>query len=134
MPNPVKGYAYDYIKKSIGVSEEELEIVENSRRFILLNRIKHISKLPNRSMNGKAIIYPYWENVARATEDKLAVIMIFQLLFTAIPVMMISVLVCKAWKYKKWTVKSVVLHIKDSLETKISKLRQRKKYEKQKKQ
>ena len=71
--------------------EEELEIIENSSRFSFFNRVKHIGKLSNRAMNGKAIIYPYWENVARATEDRLAVLMIFQLLFLAIPVIVISV-------------------------------------------
>ncbi len=134
MPNPVKGYAYDYIKQAIGVPEEELDIVENSSRFTFFNRMKHIGKLPNRAMNGKAIIYPYWENVARATEDRLAVLMIFQLLFIAIPVIVISVGLLIGWKNKKWTFKIVFIRIKDKLELKVAKLRQQKKYEKQKKQ
>lgn len=134
MPNPVKGYAYDYIKQAIGVAEEELEIVENSKRFTFFNRVLHIGKLPNRAMNGKAIIYPYWENVARATEDKLAVLMIFQLLFMAIPVIVISVGLIILWKNKKWTLKSVFIRIKDELVLKVSKRKQQKKYEKQKKQ
>ncbi len=134
MPNPVKGYAYEYIKKAIGVTEEELEIVENSRRFTLLNRVKHIGKLPNRAMNGKAIIYPYWENVARATEDRLAVILVFQLLFTAIPVVLISAFIFKAWKGKKWTLKSILIHAKDKLDMEISKRKQQRKYDKQRKQ
>lgn len=134
MPNPVKGYAYDYIKSAIGVAEEELEIVENSSRFTLFNRVKHIGKLSNRSMNGKAIIYPYWENVTRAIEDRLALLMIFQLLFTAIPVIVITVSFIILWKNKKWTLKSAFTHSKDWLSKKITKLKQRKKYEKQKKQ
>lgn len=134
MPNPVKGYAFDYIKQSIGVPEEELEIVENSKRFTFFNRVKHIGKLPNRAMNGKAIIYPYWENVARATEDRLAVLLIFQLLFTAIPVIVISVGFIILWKRKSWTFKSLFTRTKDVLSMKVSKQRQRMKYEKQRKQ
>lgn len=134
MPNPVKGYAYDYIKKAIGVAEEELEIVENSNRFTFFNRMKHIGKLPNRAMNGKAIIYPYWENVARAIEDKLARLMILQLFFMGIPVIVITVSFIILWKNKKGALKSVFVQIKDGLELKILKRRQQKKYEKQKKQ
>lgn len=134
MPNPVKGYAYDYIKQAISVPEEELEIIENSSRFTFFNRVKHIGKLSNRSMNGKAIIYPYWENVARATEDRLAVLIIFQLLFTAIPVIVISVSLIILWKNKKWTIKSIIIRIKDKLSLNISKLKQQKKYERQRKQ
>lgn len=134
MPNPVKSYAYDYIKKAINVPEEELEIIENSSRFSFFNRVKHIGKLSNRAMNGKAIIYPYWENVARATEDRLAVLMIFQLLFFAIPVIVISVSLIILWKHKKWTLRSVLTKTKDWMSVKLSKLKQQKKYEKQRKQ
>ncbi|MBR4085089.1 MAG: ABC transporter permease [Lachnospiraceae bacterium] len=134
MPNPVKGYAYDYVKKAIGVAEEELEIVENSKRFTFFNRIKHIAKLQNRAMNGKAIIYPYWENVARVTEDKLARLMILQLLFTAISVIVISISLFILWKNKKCTVKSVLIRLKEWMELKIIKRNQQRMYEKQKKQ
>ncbi len=134
MPNPVKGYAYDYIKQSIGVPEEELEIVENSSRFTFFNRIKHIGKLPNRAMNGKAIIYPYWENVARVTEDRLAGLTIWQLFFTTIPVIVISVSLIILWKHNKWTLKSVCVRMKDWMSLKLSKRKQQKKYEKQRKQ
>ena len=81
MPNPVKGYALDYVTKNIGVNEREVEIVENSSRYSLLNRIKQIKELPTRSMNGKAIIYPYWENIARVYADVLVVLMLLELLF-----------------------------------------------------
>lgn len=134
MPNPVNGYAYDYIKNAIGVANEELEIVENSNRFSCFNRVKHIAKLPNRAMNGKAIIYPYWENVARVTEDKLARLMIWQLLFTIIPVIVIFVSLFILWKHRRWTLKSVIIRMKDWISFKLSKRSQRKKYEKHRRQ
>lgn len=134
MPNPVKGYAVDYVKKSIGVSEEEMELVENSTRYDFLTQFKHIKKLPTRSMNGKAIIYPYWENVARATDDKLAYLLMIRLLFGAILAMIIIVEFWRYWKNKKWTFKKLLYNSYQNLTLKISKVRQRKKYEKQKKQ
>lgn len=134
MPNPVKGYAKGYIEEAIGVAENEREIVVNNERFSVLNRIKHIKKLSNRAMNGKAIIYPYWENVARATEDKLAVIMIFQLIFLGMPSIIVFVSFIIWWKNRKWTVKSLLLKAKDAVERKLSGSRTKRKYRKMRKQ
>lgn len=112
MPNPVEGFAKSYVEEAIGVSESEREIVENSSRYSLLNRIKHIGKLATRSMNGKAIIYPYWENVARAYEDILAILTLFELLFIAYPVVLIIGAVRYWWKHRTWTVKSVLMRLR----------------------
>ncbi len=62
-------FAYSKVKEGIGIDEKNVEIVENSRRYSLPNRIKTILAFGTRSMNGKAIIYPYWENLARGYED-----------------------------------------------------------------
>lgn len=134
MPNPVKGYAKGYIEEAIGVAESEREIVVNSERFSVLNRIKHINKLSNRAMNGKAIIYPYWENVARATEDKLAVLMIFQLIFLLISSIIVFIVFIVWWKNRKWTLKSLLLKAKDSIERKFSGARTKSKYKRMRKQ
>ena len=112
MPNPVGGFAKGYVEEAMGVNEAERELVENSNRYSLLNRIKHIGKLATRSMNGKAIIYPYWENVARAYEDILAILMLFQLLFIAYPVIIIAGALRYWWKHRTWTVKSVLLRLR----------------------
>jgi len=134
MPNPVKGYAKDYVEKSIGISAEEMELVENSARYDFLNQLKHIGKLSTRSMNGKAIIYPYWENVARAMDDKLACMLIIRLLFVAVIVMIVLGELLRYWKHKKWTVKGLCKKAYDDITMHLSKARQRKKYKKQKKQ
>ena len=123
MPNPVKGYALDYVSQNIGVNEKEVEIVENSSRYSLLNRIKQIKSLPTRSMNGKAIIYPYWENVARVYEDVLAGLMIWELLFFAFPVIVLCITLILLWRKKTWTVKGVLRKGKDKLELMWSRLR-----------
>ena len=116
MPNPVSGFAMEYMKKAVTVEEKEVEIIENSTRFDTLNRIKHISKLSTRAMNGKAIIYPYWENVARAYEDSLARLMLFQLIFGSIPCMMIVLKLIVMWRRKTWTVKGVFQGLKNKAE------------------
>ena len=134
MPNPVKGYAKGYVQGAIGVPVEEMDLVENSARYDFLNQWKHIGKLSTRSMNGKAIIYPYWENVARAMDDKLAYLLMIRLLFLAIVVMIMIAEIWRYWRRKTWTVKSVLKKTYHNLTLKASRVRQRKKYEKQKKQ
>lgn len=120
MPNPVKGYAKSYVEGAIGVEQSEMEIIENSDRYSLYNRIAHISKLSNRAMNGKAIIYPYWENVARATEDKLAVIMCFQLTFLCLFSIILFVFFVIWRKKVKRSMKDIFLRLYDGMQVKIS--------------
>ncbi len=117
MPNPVSGFALDYMKKAVSIDEKEVEIIENSTRFHMLNRIKHIAKLSARAMNGKAIIYPYWENVARSYEDRLALLMLFELIFFSIPCIMIIIKLVIMWRRKTWTVKSVLQSAKNKAES-----------------
>ena len=123
MPNPVSGYALNYVTEHIGISENDVDIVENSNRYSLLGRIKQIGEFSTRSMNGKAIIYPYWENVARAYEDILAILMLFMLLTVGFPVIIIVVTIILLWKRKRWTVKGVLLKWKDAAEMKFSRMR-----------
>lgn len=115
MPNPVGGFAKGYVEEAIGINEAEREIVENSSRYSILNRLKHISKLPTRSMNGKAIIYPYWENVARAYNDVLAMLMLFELLFIAYPTIITVGVLRYRWKHRTWTVKSILARLRGGI-------------------
>lgn len=127
MPNPVSSYAYNYVRDNIGASETELEVVENSARFSFVNRLKLIKDFATRSMNGKAIIYPYWENIARGYENILSLLTFLMLLFFAYPVVTVVVLMRRRWKAKTWTLKSLFLHCKDKAERRMEKRRLRKK-------
>ncbi len=123
MPNPVSGYALNYVTENIGVSELEVDIVENSSRYSVLGRIKQIGEFATRAMNGKAIIYPYWENIARAYEDILATLMLFILLLIGVPAIIVIGILILLWKRKTWTVKGVLLKWKDAAEMKFSRMR-----------
>lgn len=123
MPNPVKGFAYQYVKENLGYSEKETEVVENTSRYSLLSRLKLIPQFGCRSMNGKAIIYPYWENVARGYEDILAVITLFEGIFFLYAAAVLLILFVRWWKHKGWTVKEKWIKIKDKAERLMEKLR-----------
>ncbi|MGN0400988.1 MAG: ABC transporter permease [Acetatifactor sp.] len=116
MPNPITGFAYNFVKEKLALNERETEVVENSNRYSLMSRLKMIPKMSYRSMNGKAIIYPYWENVARCYEDILTIITIFEVLFLGYFVLAVVILFIYWWRHKGWTIKGVSLKLKDKAE------------------
>lgn len=126
MPNPVDNYAYNYVKEHIGIQETEMEVLENTSRYSLLSLLEALGEFGTRSMNGKAIIYPYWENIARGYEDILVLILVFRLLFVLYPAVIIVIAIVIAWKHRTWTVRSVYLQLKDKWERFLEKRRARK--------
>lgn len=125
MPNPVTGFAVNYIREQLGNEEKETEVVENTTRYSLLSRLKLLTQFGVRSMNGKAIIYPYWENIARGYEDILALMTFFGILFLAYPVGLALVLFCIWWKHKGWTLRDVRLKLMDKAERWVEKRREK---------
>ncbi len=123
MPNPVSDYAYNYVKEHIGVSEKQMEVVKNTGRYNLTNRFKIITQFGTRSMTGKAIIYPYWENVARGYEDIIAVLTLFAVLFLLYPTVLLLILLVTCWKHKTWTSRTVYLFLQDKWERKMEEVR-----------
>lgn len=123
MPDPVSGFAYNHVKDNIGVQEKQVEIIENTTRYSLLNRLKMIGAFGTRSMNGKAIIYPYWENIARGYDDIIALLTVFMLLFLLYPVILFLVLFIIWWRNKGWTLKDVRYRVKDKVERTIEQKR-----------
>lgn len=116
MPNPVESYALNYVKENIGVQETELEVLENTSRYSLLSLIKVIGGFGTRSMNGKAIIYPYWENIARGYEDILALLLLLEAVFLLYPIVLVIIAVVIAWKHKTWNARSIYLYVQDKWE------------------
>ncbi|MDE5588195.1 MAG: ABC transporter permease [Acetatifactor sp.] len=123
MPDPVTGFAENFIREKLGTSEKETEVLENTSRYSFLSRLKLIPAFGTRSMNGRAIIYPYWENIARGYEDILAVVTLFELLFLLYAIVLALVFFGIWWKHKGWTLKDVWLYLKDKAERLGEKLR-----------
>jgi len=116
MPNPVKQYALNYVREKLGTPEREVEVLENSSRFQIGKRLRLLLDFGTRSMNGKAIIYPYWENVARGYEDILAMLTLFQMLFVIYPSGVALVFIVIRWKNKTWTARTVLVALQDKLQ------------------
>lgn len=133
MPNPVSNFAFNHVKDNIGADEKEMEVLENTSRYSLFSTIKTILAFGTRSMNGKAIIYPYWENMARGYEDIVALLTVFMLLFLLYPVIMLLVVFIRWWRHKGWTLKDVWHGLKDKAERFAEKQREKRKKSKREK-
>lgn len=123
MPDPVTSFAYNHVKEHLAPDDKTVEVVENSGRFSLLSRLKLIGQFGTRSMNGKGIIYPYWENMARGYEDILTVLTLLQILFLLYPTVLAVIFFIIWWKHKGWTVKEMCLKGKDKLERMVERAR-----------
>lgn len=115
MPNPIDGFAMKMVKENLGADERETEFIENTDRYSLVSSLKLVGKFGIRSMNGKAIIYPYWENLARGYEDIVALITLIVLLLLLFPAVTAFVWLIYRWRHKSWTVKSIAMKFLDIL-------------------
>lgn len=116
MPNPVSTFAMQKVKESMPIEEEDVEILQNTQRYAFVSCVKLLPAYGTRSMNGKAIIYPYWENMARGYEDILMLVVLVMLLLFLYTIFVIVVEFCIWWKNKGWTFGSVFAILKDKLE------------------
>lgn len=97
LPNPVENYAVNLVKDTLGSSLENIEFVDNSNRFSFKRSLGILTDYGVRSMSSKDIIYPYFENEARAYEDILAV---YTFLMYITCIALIIIVAIKIWLYK----------------------------------
>ena len=60
-------------------------------------------------MRTSLIGYPYWENIARATEDTQILLLIARILVLICPAVTLLGLLIYWWKHRKWTMKRLCL-------------------------
>ncbi len=123
MPNPVKTFAmsnFDQVLSSnMGLNVASYEIVKNTGRFSLSDRMTLLKAYPFSTMNVKSVVYPYWENRARGYEQIVLLIFMFQLLLAIYPVIMLFVYGRRLLDWLGewyWTVK---YNVKDWVEDKL---------------
>jgi hypothetical protein len=84
MPDMISGYAESVVKDKFPVGDGT--VVENTGRYSFGNLWSIFRSYGKRSMNTQGIIYPYWENAARLTEDYAALLLALLILFAICPV------------------------------------------------
>ncbi|MDE7279674.1 MAG: ABC transporter permease, partial [Oscillospiraceae bacterium] len=72
LPNKVTGQGKQIVTEALSIQEEDTEkrVVENSARYGLKKRFEIIADFGMRSVVDGAVVYPFWENAARISEDK----------------------------------------------------------------
>lgn len=87
LPNRVTGQGKQIITDVLAIKDDTsgMRVVENSARYSLKKRFEIIADFGMRSVVDGSIAYPFWENAARITEDKSALLLAFQIIFLALP-------------------------------------------------
>ncbi len=87
LPSKVSGQAVQIVKDVLSFKDDDpgIRIIENSARYSLKKRFEIIADFGMRSVVDSAVGYPFWENAARVTEDKSALLLVLQLLFLTVP-------------------------------------------------
>ncbi len=80
MPDPVNDFALTTVNTALNQEEEIVKVVENSRRYDFYPLLLTIKDFGIRSMSRSGIVFPYWENIARAYEDVFAVCLFIKLI------------------------------------------------------
>lgn len=89
LPNPITSFGKNLLEESIPLNGGLL--VENSSRYSLGNLLGVIGDFGQRSMGRNGIIYPYWENAVRLTEDYAALLLVLTVLFAVLPAVNLTV-------------------------------------------
>lgn len=103
MPDPISNYAKGVVSETFPVGTGD--VVENSSRYSLLHLLEVGKSFGQRSMRVNGVIYPYWENAARLTEDYAALLLLLAVLFALCPVIFVLVLairdIRRAYRFAK---------------------------------
>lgn len=83
MPDMISGFAESIVKAAF--TGGKAAVVQNTGRYGALRLWKVLTAYGERSMNTRGIIYPYWENAARLTEDYAALLLLFAVLLAVCP-------------------------------------------------
>ena len=113
LPNPVTGLGKKIISDSISVNEENYRLVENSERYSVKNRFTLLRDAGIRSVVDIPIVYPYWENAARMTEDRAVILLVLQIVGLIFPVGTVIYYLRKLVKNRKKLAKKALDKLKD---------------------
>lgn len=128
MAEPVDNFALNFAKEKFPIKVGE--IVENSDRYSFGKLFKMLGQFGSRSMQTLGVIYPYWENAARCTEDWASLLLFLGLLSALLPVVTVTVLAVRYLRRGKNKLEDDVLpKLKDSAEEAV-RVRQRRHWEK----
>ncbi len=110
LPNQVTGQGKQIITDVLSIKDDTygMRVVENSARYSLKKRFEIIADFGMRSVVDGSIAYPFWENAARITEDKSALLLAFQIIFLVLPTVTVLYLLRLLIKSRKKLAKKAI--------------------------
>ena len=115
MPSPVEGFAKDTVTTALNDTQQQIEVVENSARFSFDAKKETVLDFGVRSMSRNSILYPYWENIARATEDVCGLLFVIQTVSFVISAVLLILYIRILYKNRTWSVKGIFTGISDAM-------------------
>ena len=115
IPNPVDGFAKDTVVAALNDSMQQIEVVENSARFSFDAKKETVLDFGVRSMSRNSILYPYWENIARACEDLCGLLFVIQSAAFIVAAVLLILYIRIRYKNRTWTAAKVAQRIKDAM-------------------
>ena len=119
MPDPITGYAKGVVSENFPVGAGD--VVENSSRYGLPHLIEVIGSFGERSMRTNGVIYPYWENAARLTEDYAAALLVLAAVFALCPLLFILV---NGIRWIRQSYRFIKAKVPETVETAVEKRRE----------
>lgn len=92
LPDPITGYG----RSVVGETFSDGAVVENTGRYSPRRLVEVAKDFGHRSMRADGVIYPYWENARRLTEDYAALLLFLTVLFAVVPALSVLVLAIQA--------------------------------------
>ncbi len=125
---PVDGFARNMVNEIFPLNGGE--VVENSRRYSFTSLMKVVGQFGSRSMQKLGLMFPYWENAARMTEDWAALALLLALALALTPVITAAVLLVRLLRRGKEKLSDELLpEVKDRAQEAV-RVRQRRRWEK----
>ncbi|MCM1329735.1 MAG: ABC transporter permease [Ruminococcus sp.] len=115
LPNEVSGFGKNILTEAMGLQDNADRVIENSTRYSLKSRFDIIRSFGMRSVSDTPIVYQYWENAARITEDKAALLLAAQALGLVIPICTVTYYIIKLVRNRKKLAKNAINALKDVL-------------------
>ncbi len=101
LPNPVRNFAKELLKKSINLTEDTNTIIlQNTGRYSISARWNTLKKLRSLVV-CETVTFPYWENAARIISFDTAMILLLQIFFLLYPIIYLIWLICKAYCFSE---------------------------------
>lgn len=129
MPNPITGYAKSVLSETFPVGDGD--VVENSSRYRLSSLLDVVKNFGRRSMRNNGVIYPYWENAVRLTEDYAALLLALAGALAVCPLAFLLVLgirdVRRAYRFAKAKIpEKVEAAVEKQREARLEKINEKK--------